>query len=131
MGIAEVASAVDEIPLWTGVRRACPSGCEEDLVLDPTANVPVDLGNDVFCIDTRMSGYDGITSAYLIRSERPCLVETGTASSGSVLTTCPRSWSRTFTSTMRAGPGMSRACIPKPESWSTNAAPDIWWTRSD
>ena len=85
MGIAEVASAVDEIPLWTGVRRACPSGCEEDLVLDPTANVPVDLGNDVFCIDTRMSGYDGITSAYLIRSERPCLVETGTATSANVV----------------------------------------------
>jgi len=40
-----------------------------------------DLGHDVFSIDTRMSGYDGITAAYLIRSERPCLVETGTARS--------------------------------------------------
>jgi glyoxylase-like metal-dependent hydrolase (beta-lactamase superfamily II) len=40
-----------------------------------------DLGHDVFQIDTRMAGYDGITAAYLIRGERPCLVETGTAPS--------------------------------------------------
>jgi glyoxylase-like metal-dependent hydrolase (beta-lactamase superfamily II) len=40
-----------------------------------------DLGNDVFQIDTRMAGYHGITAGYLIRSGRPCLVETGTASS--------------------------------------------------
>src|SRR5204863_5167180 len=33
----------------------------------------------------RMSGYEGITSAYLIRSERPCLVETGTAKSAAVV----------------------------------------------
>jgi glyoxylase-like metal-dependent hydrolase (beta-lactamase superfamily II) len=39
----------------------------------------VDLGSGVFSIDTRMGGYDGITSSYLIRSSRPCLVETGTA----------------------------------------------------
>ncbi len=39
------------------------------------------LGEDVFHIDTRMGGYDGITSSYLIRSGRPCLVETGTARS--------------------------------------------------
>lgn len=39
------------------------------------------LGDDVFHIDTRMGGYDGITSSYLIRSSRPCLVETGTARS--------------------------------------------------
>ncbi len=46
---------------------------------------PVDLGSDVFCIDTQMSGYEGITSAYLIRSDRPCLVETGTATSAEVV----------------------------------------------
>jgi glyoxylase-like metal-dependent hydrolase (beta-lactamase superfamily II) len=47
---------------------------------DPTVSVS-DLGNDVFQIDTVQSGYDGITAAYLIRGERPCLVETGTATS--------------------------------------------------
>lgn len=40
-----------------------------------------DLGAGVFHIDTRMGGYEGITSGYLIRSSRPCLVETGTARS--------------------------------------------------
>ena len=40
-----------------------------------------DLGNDVFQIDTRMAGYQGITAGYLIRGSRPCLVETGTAPS--------------------------------------------------
>jgi glyoxylase-like metal-dependent hydrolase (beta-lactamase superfamily II) len=35
------------------------------------------LGSDVHLIDTRMGGYDGITAAYLIRSDRPALVETG------------------------------------------------------
>lgn len=44
------------------------------------ANV-TDLGNDVFMIDTRMGGYEGITASYLIRGARPCLVETGTARS--------------------------------------------------
>lgn len=39
------------------------------------------LGNHVFQIDTKMAGYSGITAGYLIRSERPCLVETGTAPS--------------------------------------------------
>ena len=38
-----------------------------------------DLGNDVFQIDTKMAGYQGITAGYLIRGSRPCLVETGTA----------------------------------------------------
>ncbi len=42
---------------------------------------PVDLGGDVYAIDTRMSGYDGITSAYALLTEHPCLVETGTATS--------------------------------------------------
>lgn len=40
-----------------------------------------DLGDDVFLMDTRMGGYDQVTSAYLIRSSRPCLVETGAAKS--------------------------------------------------
>jgi glyoxylase-like metal-dependent hydrolase (beta-lactamase superfamily II) len=39
------------------------------------------LGHDVHSIDTLMSGYTGITAGYLIASERPCLVETGTAKS--------------------------------------------------
>lgn len=40
-----------------------------------------DLGDDVFMMDTRMGGYESITSSYLIRSSLPCLVETGTARS--------------------------------------------------
>jgi len=39
----------------------------------------------VFQIDTRMAGYEGITAGYLIRGERPCLVETGTAPSAPVV----------------------------------------------
>jgi len=45
----------------------------------------VDLGQDVYSLDTRMSGYSGITSGYLIRTDRPCLVETGTATSAPVV----------------------------------------------
>jgi glyoxylase-like metal-dependent hydrolase (beta-lactamase superfamily II) len=45
----------------------------------------VDLGADLSAIDTRMSGYEGITSAYLFRTSRPCLVETGTATSAAVV----------------------------------------------
>lgn len=45
----------------------------------------VDLGNNVFMMDTRMGGYDSITSSYLIRGSRPCLVETGTARSAPVV----------------------------------------------
>jgi glyoxylase-like metal-dependent hydrolase (beta-lactamase superfamily II) len=44
-----------------------------------------DLGDDVFQIDTKMAGYPGITAGYLIRSSRPCLVETGTATSAPVV----------------------------------------------
>ncbi len=43
------------------------------------------LGHEVFQIDTRMAGYDGITAGYLIRSDRPCLVETGTAPSAPIV----------------------------------------------
>jgi glyoxylase-like metal-dependent hydrolase (beta-lactamase superfamily II) len=43
------------------------------------------LGHEVFQIDTRMAGYEGITAGYLIRSDQPCLVETGTAPSAPVV----------------------------------------------
>jgi glyoxylase-like metal-dependent hydrolase (beta-lactamase superfamily II) len=49
----------------------------------PTGVTP--LGHEVFQIDTRMAGYDGITAGYLIRGDRPCLVETGTAPSAPVV----------------------------------------------
>jgi glyoxylase-like metal-dependent hydrolase (beta-lactamase superfamily II) len=45
------------------------------------ADVITALGHEVYQIDTRMAGYDGITAGYLIRGDRPCLVETGTAPS--------------------------------------------------
>ncbi len=45
----------------------------------------IDLGDDVYQIDTKMAGYDGITAGYLIRSSRPCLVETGTSTSAPVV----------------------------------------------
>jgi glyoxylase-like metal-dependent hydrolase (beta-lactamase superfamily II) len=44
-----------------------------------------DLGADVYQIDTKMAGYEGITAGYLIRSSRPCLVETGTSMSAPVV----------------------------------------------
>jgi glyoxylase-like metal-dependent hydrolase (beta-lactamase superfamily II) len=43
--------------------------------------VTTSLGHEIHGIDTLMSGYAGITAGYLIASERPCLVETGTARS--------------------------------------------------
>jgi glyoxylase-like metal-dependent hydrolase (beta-lactamase superfamily II) len=52
---------------------------------EPGAPDITDLGNDVFQIDTRMAGYQGITAGYLIRGSRPCLVETGTAPSAPVV----------------------------------------------
>jgi glyoxylase-like metal-dependent hydrolase (beta-lactamase superfamily II) len=48
---------------------------------DGTRSEPVDLGDEVWLVDTRMGGYSDITAGYLIRGERPCLVETGAASS--------------------------------------------------
>ena len=45
------------------------------------ATSAVDLGDQVWLVDTQMGGYDGITAGYLIRGERPCLVETGAAHS--------------------------------------------------
>ncbi len=46
---------------------------------------PVALGDEVYCIDTQMGGHSGITSAYLIRSSKPALVETGAARSAGVV----------------------------------------------
>ncbi|GAA3100660.1 MBL fold metallo-hydrolase [Streptosporangium carneum] len=43
------------------------------------------LGGEVYEIDTRMAGYSGITAGYLILGDRPCLVETGTATSAPVV----------------------------------------------
>lgn len=43
------------------------------------------LGQEIYAIDTLMAGYPGITSSYLIRSERPCVIEVGTAGSARVL----------------------------------------------
>jgi hypothetical protein len=54
-------------------------------VPDPRGTDITDLGHEVFQIDTRMAGYGGITAGYLIRGDRPCLVETGTAPSAPVV----------------------------------------------
>lgn len=43
------------------------------------------LGAEVHLLDTEMGGYDGITAAYLIRSSRPALVETGAARSAALV----------------------------------------------
>jgi glyoxylase-like metal-dependent hydrolase (beta-lactamase superfamily II) len=51
----------------------------------PTPDGVTPLGHEVFQIDTRMAGYDHITAGYLIRSARPCLVETGTAPSAPIV----------------------------------------------
>ena len=45
----------------------------------------IDLGHEVYQIDTLMAGYQRITAGYLIRADRPCLVETGTAPSAPVV----------------------------------------------
>ncbi len=60
----------------------------DDTAASPGAlgpDVITPLGHDVFQIDTRMAGYQGITAGYLIRSDRPCLVETGTAPSAPLI----------------------------------------------
>src|SRR5215813_6100595 len=51
----------------------------------PDSGTVTPLGHEVYQIDTRMAGYPGITAGYLIRSGRPCLVETGTAPSAPVV----------------------------------------------
>ncbi len=59
-------------------RNRCDSGCRQLGGEIPVDGV-TDLGGEVFEIDTLMGGHTGITAGYLIRSDRPCLVETGTA----------------------------------------------------
>jgi glyoxylase-like metal-dependent hydrolase (beta-lactamase superfamily II) len=49
------------------------------------ADSVVGLGHEVYQIDTLMAGYQRITAGYLIRADRPCLVETGTAPSAPVV----------------------------------------------
>ena len=58
---------------------------DNDPVDEATATDITPLGHEVFQIDTQMAGDDGITAGYLIRGERPCLVETGTAPSAPVV----------------------------------------------
>jgi len=50
-----------------------------------TVDTITELGDDIFEIDTRMGGHSGITASYLIRGDRPCLIETGTALSAPVV----------------------------------------------
>jgi glyoxylase-like metal-dependent hydrolase (beta-lactamase superfamily II) len=49
------------------------------------AETVTSLGHEVYQIDTLMAGYDRITAGFLIRADRPCLVETGTAPSAPVV----------------------------------------------
>jgi glyoxylase-like metal-dependent hydrolase (beta-lactamase superfamily II) len=57
----------------------------DDVRARSDSGVITPLGHEVYQIDTRMAGYEGITAGYLIRSDRPCLVETGTAPSAPVV----------------------------------------------
>ena len=59
--------------------------CDNDPVDEKRQPGLTPLGHEVFQIDTRMAGYEGITAGYLIRGDRPCLVETGTAPSAPVV----------------------------------------------
>ena len=51
----------------------------------PAGSPAIPLGADVHLLDTRMGGYDGITAAYLLRTSRPALVETGAARSAQLV----------------------------------------------
>jgi len=53
--------------------------------------VIADLGSNITSIDTLLGGQTGVTSAYLISGSRPCLVETGTATSAPALLRALRS----------------------------------------
>ena len=57
----------------------------DDLRIAGDSDTVTALGHEVYQIDTQMAGYSGITAGYLIRSDRPCLVETGTAPSAPVV----------------------------------------------
>ncbi|MBO2462422.1 MBL fold metallo-hydrolase [Actinomadura violacea] len=43
------------------------------------------LGGDVYEIDTLLAGHSGITAAYLVLADRPCLIEPGTAGSAPIV----------------------------------------------
>ncbi|WP_285760876.1 MBL fold metallo-hydrolase [Nocardiopsis ansamitocini] len=51
----------------------------------PTGEDITPLGDEVYAIDTLMAGCPGVTSSYLLRTERPCVVEVGAAGSAPVL----------------------------------------------
>lgn len=53
---------------------------------DPDSPNIADLGNNVYSIDTMMGGYTGITASYLIKADRPALIETGAALSAPQVT---------------------------------------------
>jgi glyoxylase-like metal-dependent hydrolase (beta-lactamase superfamily II) len=73
-------------PAWSGAARAAPDQAGRFLCICENGEMDItDLGHDIFQIDTQMAGYPGITAGYLIRSDRPCLVETGTAPSAPVV----------------------------------------------
>jgi glyoxylase-like metal-dependent hydrolase (beta-lactamase superfamily II) len=57
----------------------------DDVRTTPESDIITQLGHEVYQIDTRMAGYRDITAGYLIRSDRPCLVETGTGPSAPVV----------------------------------------------
>jgi glyoxylase-like metal-dependent hydrolase (beta-lactamase superfamily II) len=57
----------------------------DDVPMAADTDIVTALGHEVYQIDTQMAGYAGITAGYLIRSDRPCLVETGTAPSAPVI----------------------------------------------
>src|SRR5260370_41403654 len=57
----------------------------DDAPIGLDSDVITPLGHEVFQIDPRMAGYQGVTAGYLIRSDRPCLVETGTAPSAPIV----------------------------------------------
>lgn len=67
------------------MNQAEDGGNDEAIPGPDTPGGVVPLGHEVFQIDTRMAGYDQITAGYLIRSARPCLVETGTAPSAPIV----------------------------------------------
>src|SRR6202012_5993912 len=79
------ASGCRASPPRSGPSRGPAWSCDNGrMTTDATAGI-IPLGDDVFQIDTRMAGYHGITAGYLIGSDRPCLVETGTAPSAPVV----------------------------------------------
>lgn len=79
---AWVPSPAPPINLWTAARQNAP--VDHDEPGSPSTFVQA-LGDEVYMVDTRMGGYEGITSSYLIKSGRPCLIETGSALSAPVV----------------------------------------------